>query len=193
MNTNVVPLNTSTAVIAAPTDLGVEIRNTFDARERLQALQAALATRRADAAAAFLKSFVTDLAALKPEGDKAFVDTQFTRFTAWKAADDEFAKRQSALTEIALGLEARIVYFSATQRVLVVAMLRQQIDTLSHQLAATEADEAVIEQRIEALRADLRKLTGGAAKPKAKAKKKSKAKAKARSKPRAAAPAAAAP
>src|SRR5206468_2230194 len=101
MATNVVALTQPTNL----SDIQADVRNALDARGRLPTLLDVLAVQRVDAVNAFLRTFAADLAAVKGDPDKAFVDAQFAKFTAWKTADDEFAKRIDALNAISASLE----------------------------------------------------------------------------------------
>lgn len=152
-------------------DIQTDIENTINARERLQML-VLLAVQRKDAQNAFLKTFAADLAAVKGDLDKGFVDAQFAKFNAWKAADDEMAKRIDALQTIAALLTVRIDEFKAAYRNEIIALLTRQIESLTEQLQKQEFQEDILNQRIEALKGELDALKPGdaAEKPSAAAK-----------------------
>lgn len=168
MATNVVALTQPTNL----SDIQTDVKNTLDARDRMGALLAMLTAQRADAVNAFLRTFAAELAAVKGDPDKAFVDAQFAKFTAWKAADDELAKRIDALTIIQTSLEKRIGEFESAYPSEVIDLLTRQIDALTEQLKKQESDEGALSQRIKALEAELNRVRGtSAAKPEAAAKK----------------------
>jgi hypothetical protein len=147
---------------ANPDDIRTDIKNTLDARERLQTLFAALAAQRRDALNAFLRAFAADLA-VKGAPDRAFVDAQYAKFTARKAADDELAKRLEALDAIRVDLESRIGEFEKTHRNEVVELLTRQIAALSEGPQVPESDKDAVNQRITGLQAELDRLLGSAA------------------------------
>jgi chromosome segregation ATPase len=159
---------TQTAVVpfaqpGAPTDIQNEIKNVMDARQRLEALIANLETQRKDAGNAFLKAFTTDLAAVKGDPDKAFVDAQFAKFNASRSADEEIAKRIAALRAIADGLAKRVEEFKVTYRDQVIALLTAQIQALEEQLKQQESQEDILNQRLAVLKSELDQLSSEAA------------------------------
>jgi hypothetical protein len=157
--TNVVALTQPANLRDIPTD----INNTLEARERLQTLLATLAAQRQDALKAFLRAFAADLASVKGAPDRAFVDAQYTKFTARKAADDELAKRLEALDAIRVDLESRIGEFEKTHRNEVVELLTRQIAALSEGPQVPESDKDALNQRITGRQAQLDRLLGSAA------------------------------
>jgi uncharacterized coiled-coil protein SlyX len=162
MATNVVALTQ----LADLSDIETDIKNTIDARERLQILYVTLARLRKSAANAFLRAFAFDLAAVKGDPDKAFVDAQFAKFSAWKTGDDEIGKRIDALNAIGIGINKRIAEFETAYRDEVIDLLRRQIAALNELLEKQEADEDALKRRIKALNDELGRLLPGAAKPK---------------------------
>jgi chaperonin cofactor prefoldin len=148
---------------ANPDDIRTDIKNTLDARERLQTLFATLAAQRQDALNAFLRAFAADLAAVKGAPDRAFVDAQYAKFTARKAADDELAKWREALDAIRIDLESRIGEFEKTHRNEVVELLTRQIAALSEGPQVPESNQDALNQRIARLQAELDQLLGSAA------------------------------
>jgi hypothetical protein len=144
--------------LAAPSDTQTEIRNAIDAREGVQALIATLESQRKDAGNLFLRTFAADLAAVKGSSDKSFVDAQFAKFNTWKTADEEIAKRIAALQTIADGLKRRIDEFKAANRDQVIALLRQQIQVLEELQEKQDAEEEILNQRLEALKSELDQL-----------------------------------
>ena len=167
MATNVVALTQPTNL----SDIQADVRNALDARGRLPTLLDVLAVQRVDAVNAFLRTFAADLAAVKGDPDKAFVDAQFAKFTAWKTADDEFAKRIDALNAISASLEKRIEEFEAEYRDEVIDLLTRQIAALNEELQRQESDESALNQRIKALESELNRVTGTPATKSAAAKK----------------------
>jgi hypothetical protein len=156
-------------------DIRTDIKNTLDARDRLQTLLATLATQRQDALNAFLRAFAADLAAIKGTPDRAFVDAQFAKFTARKSADDELAKRIDVLNVIRVALEHRIGEFAKTNRDEVIELLKQQISALEEQTQGPGSDQDAVNQRIAALQDELDRLVGSAgAKPPAAARRRKK-------------------
>jgi chromosome segregation ATPase len=160
MATNVVALTQ----LANLNDVETDIKNTIDALDRLQVLYATLATQRNNAANAFLRAFAADLAAIKGDPDKAFVDAQFAKFAAWKTGDDEIGKRIDALTAIGTGLKNRIVEFETAYRDQFIDLLMRQIAALNEQLDKHESDEDALKRRIKALNDELGRLLPAAAK-----------------------------
>jgi len=160
MATNVVALTQ----LANLNDVETEIKNTIDALDRMQLLFAALATQRKNAADAFLRAFASDLVAVKGVPDKAFIDAQFTKFTAWKTGDDEIGKRIEALNAIGTGLQNRIVEFETSYRDEFIDLLTRQIAALNEQLAKQEFDQDALKSRIQALNDELNRLVPAAAK-----------------------------
>ena len=102
---------------------------------------------------------------------EAFVDAQFAKFTAWKTADEELAKRIDALNAISASLEKRIEEFEAEYRDEFIDLLTRQIAALNEELQRQESDESVLNQRIKALESELNRVTGTPATKSAAAKK----------------------
>ena len=167
MATNVVALTQQINLSAIQTD----VKNTLDARDRLQALLDALAQQRGDAVNGFLRTFAADLAAVKGDPDKAFVDGQFAKFTAWKTAGDELAKRIDAFSAISASLEKRIGELEHAYRDEVIDLLTRQIAALNEQRERQESDEEALNQRIKALESELNRVVATTATSSAAAKK----------------------
>src|SRR3954471_925763 len=89
-----------TLVPPAGVDVRAEIRNARIARDRVQALIALLESQRSDASATLLKTIAADFAALKDAPNKAFADTEFTKYSAWSTADQDFGKRIDAFESL---------------------------------------------------------------------------------------------
>jgi hypothetical protein len=156
MATNVVALTQPTNL----SDIQDDVKKTLDARERVPTLLNLLAVQRVNAVNAFLRTFAADLAAVKGDPDKTFVDAQFAKFTAWKTADDELAKRIDALNAISASLEKRVVEFETEYRDEVIDLLTRQIAALNEERARQESDEDALNQRIKALESELNRVTG---------------------------------
>lgn len=157
---------TPTAVVpftqpGALSDIQTEIKNVMDARERLQALVASFEAQRKDAGNAFLKAFSTDLAAVKGDPDKAFVDAQFTKFNALRSADEDVTKRIVMLQTVADSLGKRIEEFKVTYRDQVISLLTAQIQALEEELKKQESREDILTERLEALKRELDLLAPG--------------------------------
>lgn len=154
-------MRTNLVQLAQPEAGGImaEIQNVFNGRERLQALLFRLVDQRKTAGEIFLKAFATDLAAVKGEPDKGFVDAQFTKFNSWKTADDDLFKRIDALQTIANGLEKQITLYKTKYKNEFIELLTQQIDTLREQWQKQENEEDQLSDRIDALERELAKMT----------------------------------
>ena len=153
---------TSLVQLAQPVagnDIMNDIQNAFNGRERLQALLIRLAEQRKSLGEFFLKTFAADLAAVKGEPDKGFVDTQFSKFNAWKTADDELSKRIEALRTIADGLENQIATYKKQYKNEFINLLTQQIDALREQWQKQEIEEDNLSDRIDALEKELADIT----------------------------------
>jgi chromosome segregation ATPase len=161
MATNIVALTQPTNL----SDIQADVRNALDARGRLPTLLEVLTAQRVDAVNAFLRTFAADLAAVKGDADKAFVDAQFAKFTAWKAADDELAKRIDALKAIGASLAKRIDEFESEHRDEVIDLLTRQIAALNEQLKQQTSDEDALNQRIKALESELNRVAATPTKP----------------------------
>jgi chromosome segregation ATPase len=153
MATNVVALTPATTQPLS--NIQTEVKSLFDARDRLQSLLDLLATQRRHAVNAFLRAFAADLAAVKADPDRAFVDAQFAKFTTWKTADEETAKRIDALTVVHVSLDKRIEEFETAYRDEVIELLTRQIAALNEQLKEKESDEAALNRRIKDLTYEL--------------------------------------
>ena len=154
----VIALPQPAAVGGTPADITTVIKNTLDARERMYALHAMLIALRRTALDAFLSAFCADLAALTTEPDKAFVDSEYTKFNAWKAADDELGKRIEAVENIARYLRNRVAEFEKAYRDEVIALLEGWIAALRAQLEKEESDEGALYRRIDALNDELQRI-----------------------------------
>jgi uncharacterized protein YceH (UPF0502 family) len=152
------PLVVSVSPPALVSDVSTDVANAITARERLQALLATLARQRKDLENAFLRLFAADLAAVKGDPDKSFVDAQFTKFNAWDTADGELEQRIDALQTIADSLEERIDEFKAVYPNEMVDLLTWQIESLKAQRQKQQSSEAVLNERIRALEGELNKL-----------------------------------
>lgn len=144
---------------AAIVDPRLEISNAIDARERVKNLIASLETQRTASGNLFLKTFAGELAAVPGEPDRAFVDGQFAKYTAWKTADEETGKRIVALNTIGDGLQNRIETFKTAHRDQLIALLTERIAALEDMLAKQESQEEVLARRLEALRFELDQLS----------------------------------
>jgi hypothetical protein len=138
-----------------PIDVYTDIANTRAARERLDALLTLLARQRKDAFNAFLQAFAASLAALKYAADRTFVDAQIAKFTIWKHADDELAKRIDAMNVIRAGLEDRIREFEKTYRNETAELLSGQIDSLKQQTQDSKSDRDPVDERVAVLQSEL--------------------------------------
>lgn len=145
---------------ATLSDVQVEAKNAFEAREKLQTLIEQLELQRAADANKFLRGVATELAALKNAPDKAFADSQFTKYQAWKSVDDELVKRIDALHAIRVGLQNRLTELkkSPAYRAELIALLTAQIEALTELRKGKDAEESVIDKRIEALTLELNEL-----------------------------------
>lgn len=155
MATNLVQLTQA----GAADGILAEIQNAFNGRQRLQTLLIRLADQRKAAGEMFLKIFAADLAAVKGEPDKGFVDIQFAKFNAWKAADDELSKRIDALRTITDGLEKQITVYKVHYKNEFIHLLTQQIDALREQWQKQENEEDQLSDRIDALERELADIT----------------------------------
>lgn len=154
----------------SPTNTTIDIEKTFAARELLPTLLATLATQRQDASNTALRAFAADLAAVQNTPGRAFVDTQYGKFTVWKTADDELAKRIDALEAIRIGIENRIGVFEKTNKGEVVQLLTRQIAVLEEELQKQGGDEDALKRRIKALQDELVRVESAEAKSPAAAK-----------------------
>jgi gas vesicle protein len=155
MATNLVQL----AQPVADNNIMNDIQNAFNGRERLQVLLIRLADQRKSLGEVFLKTFAADLAAVKGEPDKGFVDAQFSKFNVWKTADDELSKRIEALRTIAEGLENQIAAYKKQYKNEFINLLTQQIEALREQWQKQEIEEDHLSDRIDALERELADIT----------------------------------
>jgi len=170
-----------------PADLKDDISGTLVGRDRTLALLSNLVVQRKLAYDAFLQGYAVDLAKVTGVPDKAFVDAEYTKFTAWQAADLEAGKRIDALALIEKGLEQRVTAFERLHRDDVIEVLKLRIQTLQAQHKVEELDERALAIRLEQLRRELHRLerrgedaTGGAAAAKSPVKRRRAAKSAAR-------------
>jgi chromosome segregation ATPase len=149
-------------VLAQPTATGdniaADIQNAFNGRVRLQSLLINLEDQGVAADEAFLKIFATDLAAVKTEPDRTFVDAQFNKFNIWQTAKVELNKRIEALRTIQKGLETQISEYKKKFRQEFIDLLCQQIEELHQQWHKNENEEEQLGSRIHALESELEDL-----------------------------------
>jgi uncharacterized protein YqeY len=139
----------------ATSDVRTDINNALLAEEKIALLLTTLKTQRSDASRAFLRTVATDVAALKDDPGKAFADSEFTKFTTWRTADDEFGKRIDAFQSIEEKLEDYIEEFAAANRSDLIAVLTAERDALEDQLHQEEADEGALKMRIKHVKAEI--------------------------------------
>lgn len=160
-------------------DIRTDIRNALLAQEKLEVLLSNLAAARADATRAFLRTVATDIAALKDDPGKAFADSEFGKYTAWRTADDDFGKRIDAFEAIEEQLDGYVEEFATENRAELVAELESERDDLEAQLEKEESDEDSLKYRIKHLEDEIARWSSTSA---AKRKSAPRAKAKARKK-----------
>ena len=151
-----------TLVPPAGVDVRAEIRNARLARDRVQALVTLLQSQRSDASATLLKTLAADFAALKDAPNKAFADTEFTKYSAWSTADQDFGKRIDAFESLEPLIDAYVDELAAGHRAEIVAILTEERDTLEAQLDKEEADTTAVEARIQQLDVELAKWSTSA-------------------------------
>jgi hypothetical protein len=136
---------------AVPSDVEIDIRNTFDALDRMPAVLAWLRAQRNDAAIAFAKKIAPELAAGDPLAPDKIVVASSPKVKDWVAADAEIDTRIKAFTQVADELRRRICGFEDNQPDAVIAFLERRIQALNDQLQQDQTLEQVLRDRIDAL------------------------------------------
>jgi chromosome segregation ATPase len=137
-----------------------EFDDLLNARERMPRLIKALEEQRATAAQDFISTFAADLAAVKGEPDKSFVDTQFGRLTTSNNAVADLSKRIDAFTAIAAGIAQRIEDLETANPDVAEGLLTRKIDNLEDKLKKEQDDEKLLNDQIKVLNEELHKVQG---------------------------------
>ena len=146
---------------AKPSEIQNEIQNILDARWKLQNLIAGLDKQRAEAELAFLRGFSRDLAALKVDFDRSFVDGVFNKYTSMKQTEDQITQRATALSEIATKIEKRINEFKKANREDLMLVLERELERLkSAPRAVHEKQTDLMDKEIDRLQKELSQLEG---------------------------------
>jgi predicted nucleic acid-binding Zn-ribbon protein len=141
-------------------DVQIEIQNVVDARCKLQNLIVGLNKQRADTELAFLREFSRDLAALKVDFDRSFVDGAFSKYTSVKQSEDQITQRTTALGEIAIRIERRIDEFKKANREDLMLVLERELEKLKSARAVQEKETDFLDNEIDRLQKELSQLEG---------------------------------
>jgi hypothetical protein len=143
-----------------PSEIQTEIQNVIDARRKLQNLIAGLNKQRAEAELAFLREFSRDLAALKVDFDRPFVERTFTEYTSVRQTEDQITQRITALGEIATKIEKRINEFKKANREDVMLVLERELERLKSARAVQEKETDFLDKEIDRLQKEISQLEG---------------------------------
>ena len=145
---------------AKPSEIQNEIQNAIDARRKLQNLITGLDKQRAEAGLAFLREFSRDLAALKVDFDRAFVDGTFNKYTSVKQTEDQITQRVTALSEIATKIEKRINEFKKANREDLMLVLKGKLERLKAERAVQGKECDLLDKEIGQLEGEISQLEG---------------------------------
>ena len=145
---------------AKPSEIQIEIQNVVDARRKLQNLIDGLNKQRAEAGSAFLREFSRDLAALKVDFDRSFVDNTFNKYTSVKQTEDQMSQRVTALGEIATRIEKSINEFRQNNREDLMLILKRDLEKLMLARTAQEKETDSLDKEISQLQAEISQLEG---------------------------------
>ena len=145
---------------AKPSEIQIEIQNVIDARRKLQNLIAGLNKQQAEAELAFLRKFSLDLAALKVDFDRPFVDGVFNKYTSVKQTEDQITQRATALGEIATKIEKRINEFKQTNREDLMLVLKRELEKLMLARTAQGKETDLLDKEIDRLQEEISQLEG---------------------------------
>ena len=145
---------------AKPSEIQIEIQNVIDARRKLQNLIAGLNKQRAEAELAFLREFSRDLAALKVDFDRSFVDGVFNKYSSVKQTEDQITQRATALGEIATKIEKRINELKQTYREDLMLVLKRELERLKAERAVQGKECDLLDQEIGQLEGEIYQLEG---------------------------------
>ncbi len=120
-----------------PSEIEIETQNVIDARRKLQHLIAALHKQRAEAQLEFLRAFCRDLAELKVDFDRSFVDGVFNKYTSVTQAEDQITRRINALGEIATVIDKHINEFKQKNHEGLMAVLKGKLEKLKAERCST--------------------------------------------------------
>lgn len=145
---------------AKPSEIQIEIQNLIEGRRKIQNLIAELNKQRADAELAFLRASSRDLAGLKAEFDRSFVDGVFNKYTSVKHADDQTKQRITALGEIANKIGKRINHFKQSNREDLIPILKRDLDKLMLAHTVQEKGGDLLDKEIDRLQKEICELEG---------------------------------
>jgi len=134
---------------AVAAEVRTDVRNTMDAREKLQAALTALGNDRATALTNLLKQVAKDLAAAA----KADPDRLFGAYKTWKGKDERIAERIAVITDLHARIEQRVEEFKAQP-----ALREQMAEILRARIAALKESKGTHDRESGAVQAQIRKL-----------------------------------
>lgn len=143
---------------AKPSEIQIEIQNVIDARRKAQNLIAGLNKQRAEAELAFLREFSRDLAALKVDFDRSFVDGVFNKYSSVKQTEDQITQRVTALGEIATKIEKRINELKQTNREDLMLVLKGKLERLKAERAVQGKECDLLDNEIGQLEGEISQL-----------------------------------
>jgi chromosome segregation ATPase len=143
------PAATVHAIPTTATDVQADIRNTLDARTRLQAILESLRTERAAATTDLVKQVTKDLAAATaPTSDRLF-----DAYKNWRTKDEHTAEKIAALEDLATKVQDRVDEFMAQP-----ALREELANALRLKIAALTESKGEHDEQSEAIRAHIKKL-----------------------------------
>ena len=143
------PAATVHAIPTTATDVQADIRNTLDARTRLQAILEALQTERAAATTDLVKQVTKDLAAATaPTPDRLF-----DAYKNWHTKDEHTAEKIAALEDLAAKVQDRVDEFMAQP-----ALREELANALRLKIAALTESKGEHDEQSDAIRAHIKKL-----------------------------------
>jgi chromosome segregation ATPase len=150
------PAATVHAIPTTATEVQADIRNTLDARTKLQAILEALKTERAAAITDLVKQVTKDLAAATAPTSDRLLDAHKN----WRTKDDHTAEKIVAVEDLGVKVQARVDEFIA-QPALKEALanaLRLKIAALTESKGEHDEQSGAILAHIKKLREELEGL-----------------------------------
>jgi chromosome segregation ATPase len=143
------PAATVHAIPTTATDVQADIRNTLDARTKLQSILEALRAERAAATTDLVKQVTRDLAAATaPTSDRLF-----DAYKNWRTKDEHTAEKIAALEDLAVKVQARVDEFRAQP-----ALKDELANALRLKIAALTESKGEHDEQSDAIRAHIKKL-----------------------------------
>jgi hypothetical protein len=137
---------TSSPAPAPPLDLTVEIEQSVEARDKLEAGAARFAAERDQLKPAFLRSFASELFAVEVDTNRGQ-----EKLAAWQTQEARAAQQSEALNQLLAMFKARVEQFKSKSRDETVAALQRIIERLAVERDRPGADKNAINKRIEEL------------------------------------------